>query len=156
MNVFDLEYNLNNKAVEIYVAGCTRGCKGCHNPETWPFNAGKPMDKECLQEMHKTIDCDLVENVWILGGEPLQQEVHSLLTLLKSIRYSHPEKKIWLFTSYELSEVPPELLIHCDYIKTGRFLCDLPNEDGELQHGIHLASSNQHVYKKDKDGFWGD
>ena len=32
--------------VSLFVAGCTRHCKGCFNPQTWDFDAGHPFTAE--------------------------------------------------------------------------------------------------------------
>ena len=32
--------------VTLWVTGCTIHCNGCHNPQTWDFNAGKPL--QCI------------------------------------------------------------------------------------------------------------
>ena len=35
--------------VVLWCAGCTRKCKGCFNPETWDFNAGKIFDEKLFK-----------------------------------------------------------------------------------------------------------
>ena len=32
----------------IYLAGCSHGCPGCHNPESWNPQAGQPLTDERL------------------------------------------------------------------------------------------------------------
>ena len=31
-----------------FAQGCPHHCEGCHNPETWDFGAGTPMETEAL------------------------------------------------------------------------------------------------------------
>ena len=51
----------------IYFAGCKHHCEGCHNPESWDFNAGKEYTvREILQIIE---DNDF--NVTFSGGDPL-------------------------------------------------------------------------------------
>ena len=33
----------------IYLAGCSHHCSGCHNPESWNPEAGKPLTEERIQ-----------------------------------------------------------------------------------------------------------
>ena len=54
----------------IYCAGCKHGCKGCHNPQSWDFKAGKWMDVEELLEIVKA---DSMSNVTFSGGDPMYQ-----------------------------------------------------------------------------------
>ncbi len=35
--------------VSLFVSGCRLRCRGCFNPESWDFDAGKPYD-ESVQE----------------------------------------------------------------------------------------------------------
>ena len=32
----------------FFAQGCPHHCPGCHNPETWPFEGGTPMEEEAL------------------------------------------------------------------------------------------------------------
>ena len=50
----------------IYLAGCTHGCKGCHNPQSWDENGGNPTSLETLIQIVKDNDFD----VTISGGDP--------------------------------------------------------------------------------------
>ncbi len=60
----------------IYLAGCDHHCPGCHNPSTWPHDAGKDMTYE---EILKIIDYNNFD-VTFSGGDPLYQ-AQSLLPL---------------------------------------------------------------------------
>ena len=37
----------------IFSQGCPHHCPGCHNPETWEFGCGTPMEEERLVEIVK-------------------------------------------------------------------------------------------------------
>lgn len=87
----------------------------------------------------------ILDSIAIMGGEPLENEY--LSEILYAIRSSCPEKEIWLYTSYELEEIPEEIKQYCDYIKTGKFEQDLYVEN------VRLSSSNQKIFKNEGDGF---
>ena len=42
--------------VVLWVSGCSLHCKGCHNPQTWDFNSGKPFDKAAKQELFNALN----------------------------------------------------------------------------------------------------
>jgi len=91
----------------------------------------------------------IVQNLWVLGGEPLDQkhgEISKLLYLLS--RLGPP---LWLFTSYEMDQIPDYIKRDCDYIKSGKYLKDCPTPEGLKEYGVHLASTNQHIYRKGHD-----
>lgn len=95
-----------------------------------------------VKEKIKEFD-DLIERIAIFGGEPLDQspiELEKLLRELKSLN-----KEIWLFTSYELDNVPDNIKELCDYIKTGIYDESLKSETES--YGYILASSNQKIHK---------
>jgi anaerobic ribonucleoside-triphosphate reductase activating protein len=145
MNIAGTQYSLQNKALEIYVSGCDGSCKGCHNPELWNFNIGNPY-KSVLPKIINKINefSTLIDNIWILGGEPLQQNWDELYDLLWSLQIT--KKKIWLFTRENIDNVPTFIKKRCNYIKCGRYIESL-RSDGNIQFGVKLASSNQNIIK---------
>ncbi len=124
----------------IYLAGCRHCCKGCHNPQSWDFNAGEPMNVEEIME--RVIEEDF--NVTLTGGDPLWQ-VDKVLPLVKAIK----EKgyNIWCYTGFTWEEIidSPQLsqiLKWVDVIVEGRFVEEL--RDISLRF---RGSSNQRIIK---------
>jgi len=152
MKLLSTQYTLSTKTFEIYLAGCARNphCKGCFNEESWDFNKGEIIDENIIKDIKEKINDfpNLINNIAILGGEPLDQDLDSLINLLSQLR--NINKPIWLYTSYELNEISEEIKRYCDYIKTGRYIQKLKTEDN-IQEGIKLASSNQRLNQKGVD-----
>jgi len=124
----------------IYLAGCNHKCPGCHNPQTWPHDAGRDMT---VDELMKIIDYNDF-NVTITGGDPIYQ-AKRLLPLLKTIR--EHGKTVWLYTgfTYEQLLTMPEakaLLPYLDTIVDGPFI--LEQRDTEL---LFRGSANQRIIK---------
>jgi anaerobic ribonucleoside-triphosphate reductase activating protein len=147
MNVASTQYSLNTKSFEIYLSGCNGSCKGCCNPELKDFNIGEELDTDVLIKIISKIKefDNLIENIWILGGEPLDQryeELASLIFLLKT----NTSKKIWLFTRYSIDYVDEHLRHYIDYVKCGEYLEELKCDDN-IQYRVKLATSNQKIYK---------
>ena len=149
MNIVGTQYTLSNRAFEIYTAGCKGNphCTNCHNPKSWDFNQGVLCDLDYLQALRKKIlNFDtMIDKIMVFGGEPLDQNPAELRLLLKLL--SQLGKEVWLFTRYDLEEVPHYVKVTCDYIKCGRYLEELRTDDN-TQYGIKLATSNQNIYKK--------
>lgn len=92
--------------VSLFVQGCDRHCFNCFNSETWNFNGGKEWTEEVKNKFMELIDRPYIRRISILGGEPLaEQNLDDVLSLVQQIRISFPEKTIWLYTGYELSEI---------------------------------------------------
>ena len=51
----------------IYCAGCRHACPGCHNPQSWDFNAGRDMSTE---ELMRIIEADPFANVTFFRRRP--------------------------------------------------------------------------------------
>jgi len=147
MNCLSVEYNLKTKSLDVYLAGCNGNpkCTGCHNPESWSFDNGFHITKAMtsIEKYIQEFDV-LIKNIMIFGGEPLDQDRDKLQDFLFFL--NNYNKKIWLFTRYELSEIPIAIFNLCDYIKTGRYLPELKCDDN-VQFGVKLATSNQSIYK---------
>ena len=143
MNILTTEYSLKHKALEVYLAGCRTHCPGCHNPESWDFKQGKDWKKR-LPSLEKKLRESLVQCVWILGGEPLDQEHEELRSFLTWLR--NFDKDVWLFTSRELDEIPHDIITLCAFIKTGKYVEAL-RSDTHFKHGVKLSTTNQNIWK---------
>lgn len=148
MKIAGTQFTLKTKSFEIYVSGCAGNphCKGCHNPETWDFSIGDEFDDKLKEQISNKITSfnNIIENIMIFGGEPLDQKKEDLVELLSFL--STFNKKIWLFTRYEKDEIDKDILQQLDYVKCGRYIPELTVENN-IQYGIKLATSNQNIYK---------
>lgn len=87
--------------VSLFVQGCPFHCKNCFNSDTWDFNGGKEWTEEIKDRFMKLIDRSYIKRVSFLGGECLaEQNLDEVLSLIKEIRISFPEKTIWLYTGF--------------------------------------------------------
>lgn len=145
MNILATQYSLKHRSLDLYLAGCSRRCEDCHNPESWDFKSGVLFDEKYAASLSKKLSLygRLVKNIFILGGEPLDQPYHKLIHLLKCLETTG--KKIWLFTSYDIEEVDYSILTYLDFIKCGIY--DKENIGENEQFGIKLATTNQKIYE---------
>ena len=153
MNLITTQYALDKQRLEIYLAGCKgvngKHCKGCHNPQSWNFNAGQVLTVKALENIINKAKDDVVKNIWILGGEPLDHHPMSIYSLIFLL--SGTGKPVWLFTRKEFEEVPETHKIYLDYIKTGAYDESNLTYGSKIKEGINLASYNQNLYKKELD-----
>ena len=88
--------------ISLFVQGCDRHCFNCFNSETWDFNGGKEWTEEAKNKFMELIDRPYIRRISVLGGEPLaEQNLDEVLSLIKKIRTSFPDKTIWLYTGYD-------------------------------------------------------
>ena len=105
MNIASIEYSLETSSLDIYVSGCNAPhCRGCHNPELQRFDVGISYNTwiRPIQE-HLTEFSELVDYIFIMGGEPLHQDPDHLRRLIVPLLKFN--KKIVLFTRYDLQAV---------------------------------------------------
>jgi anaerobic ribonucleoside-triphosphate reductase activating protein len=133
----------------IYFCGCKFHCHNCQNKEIWSFNSGKPFDKNAKDIVFEAVSNQHVKGLSILGGEPLQQG-EDLFIFLKEFKDKFPDKDVWLWTGYKLSELDEEqmkIISLCDYIVDGQY--EENNRDLMLNF---RGSSNQIIWERQKDG----
>lgn len=142
--------------VVLWVSGCSLHCKGCHNPETWSLNSGKPFDKEAKKELFEALDEPYIQGITFSGGHPLEDEnAEEVYLLTKEIKERFPDKDIWLYTGYTLEQIFPsvttdnldvnrfykqEIIKMCDVVVDGKYIEEL--RDITLKW---RGSSNQRV-----------
>ena len=133
----------------IYCAKCNICCKGCHNPQSWNIENGKPITINQLAEL-------LLENgnnITFSGGE-CSLQANAFIKLAKILKDNG--RTIWLYSGYtyeKLSSNPvtKKLLDLVDVLVDGRF-----EEDKKDINLIFRGSSNQRIWKKDMEGIWQD
>ena len=113
----------------IYCAGCKHACKGCHNPQSWSFDAGKWMDVEDLLEVIKGDD---LSDVTFSGGDPFYQ-VEAFTELARRIK-EETSKTIWGWTGFTLEEIQAserlsQLLPWLDVLVDGPFIQEQRDTD---------------------------
>lgn len=121
----------------VFVQGCTRKCKNCHNRETWALNGGKILTvEECFNNICKNSP---YKRITISGGEPLLQKdaVDELITRLYGAGF-----EIALYTSFGKKDVPQSILDRLTYLKTGEY------KDALRSTVIPYVGSSNQIFEK--------
>lgn len=94
-------------SVSYWAQGCPHQCPGCHNPETWDFNGGKPLPANIIEQLKEAITANGIQrNFSVLGGEPLAEENKETVNqIIQAIKESFPDITICLWTGYTLEEL---------------------------------------------------
>ena len=107
----------------VFSQGCPHHCEGCHNPETWEFGCGTPMEEERIAEIVRSNP--LCRGVTFSGGEPFAQAegFARLARLLKEKGYEVASYSGYTFEQL-LRGTPAqkELLENIDILIDGPFI----------------------------------
>ncbi|MBQ8835058.1 MAG: anaerobic ribonucleoside-triphosphate reductase activating protein [Oscillospiraceae bacterium] len=109
----------------VFSQGCPHHCPGCHNPETWEFGCGTPMEEERILDIVRANP--LCRGVTFSGGEPFAQAegFAKLARLLKARGY-----EVASYTGYTFEQLlrgtpaQRELLEAIDILIDGPFLLE--------------------------------
>ncbi len=107
----------------IFSQGCPHHCPGCHNPETWAFGVGTPMEEERLLEIVR--ENPLCRGVTFSGGEPFAQAAGfaRLAKLLKAAGYEVASYSGYTFEQLlQGTKEQRELLEQIDILIDGPFV----------------------------------
>lgn len=130
--------------VSLFVSGCTLRCKGCFNPESWDFSAGKPFTEETVETIFRFLDEPYVAGLSILGGDPLEESNVPVVTdLARRVKERYGDKRdVWLWTGriYE-KHVDLPLWQWVDTVVDGPFV----EKRKVTQKGLWYGSDNQRV-----------
>lgn len=86
----------------IWLQGCSRHCKGCMLPETWPHQVRFEVDPAVIINRVS----EAAEGITVLGGEPFEQP-QDLLALLKTAKQRNLSTIV--FTGFELAALQRRL-----------------------------------------------
>ena len=130
--------------VSLFVSGCTLRCKGCFNPESWDFEAGKPFTEETVETIFRYLDEPYVAGLSILGGDPLEESNIPVVTdLARRVKERYGKKRdVWLWTGRiydKYADLP--LWQWVDTVVDGPFV----EKRKVTQKGLWYGSDNQRV-----------
>lgn len=137
------------KRIAIWVAGCSRRCEGCANPELWEV---KPEQEVAVSDFVAAVKQLLgdrlkeAEGVTISGGEPFDQP-KELLLLVQELKQISDD--ILIFSGYtreQLTESPTNVLI----LKEIATLVDGEYREEENQGEVLRGSANQRYFYRDE------
>lgn len=123
----------------VYCAGCQHACQGCHNPETWSFEAGEwATVDDIVQQLAQTEG-----NITFSGGDPMYQ-APAFTQLARRIR-EELHRTIWCYTGFTFEQVlahpvMSQMLPYLEVLVDGRFVEPLRNLDL-----LFRGSSNQRL-----------
>ena len=126
----------------LWVAGCSHGCKNCHNPITWDICGGIPFDEAAKAELFEALEPEYVSGITFSGGDPLHvQNRGEVGQLIEEIHEKFPNKTIWVYTGYLWEEVKD-----LPYLKLADVLVDGPFVEELKDTTLHWkGSANQRV-----------
>lgn len=149
--------------VVLWIAGCDHHCKGCHNPETWNYDQGHPLETDeqidnLLKLIGKELRKDYVDGITFSGGDPLSEaNIHMTNILIANIRMEFPNKTIWVYTGNTYEElntkVKKEIEENHEYYWNAKMILDnidvlVDGKYEELKRSPEkpwVGSSNQNV-----------
>lgn len=132
----------------LFVAGCVHQCRGCYNQSTWRVDSGVPFTQEMEDQIIQDLQDTRIrrQGLSLSGGDPLHPaNLPVVLKLVKRVKAVCPDKDIWLWTGYILSDLTLEQQKVVSLVNTvidGKFEQDL--HDPRL---IWRGSSNQVIHK---------
>ena len=156
MNIAGVKYNdiADGTGVRttVFVSGCRRHCRGCHNPETWDFMYGRLFTDVLQREIIDSLKPAWIQGLTICGGEPFEPEnEEALIPFLNRVKAECPGKDIWIYSGFTLAELDGrELLRYADVLVDGPFVME--QKDAGL---AFRGSRNQRIIRMGNDNETG-
>lgn len=131
--------------VVVFVSGCLHNCKGCHNPASHSFTAGRPFTLKLQDEIVDYIrTTPFISGITLSGGDPMYSAAE-LLPFIQRIKTEVPNATVWVYSGFTYEEIERDqemiaLLKLCDVLVDGLFI--LEQRDITL---VYKGSSNQRV-----------
>lgn len=93
--------------VSLWIAGCELHCKGCHNPQSWDYRAGRPFNTADAHRLFSYLDNPYVSGLTLSGGDPLAPgNIKDVEKLLEDIQGRFGETKtVWVWTGQTFEHI---------------------------------------------------
>lgn len=113
----------------VFTQGCPHHCKGCHNPQTWPFEGGE--EKEVEEIYRDFIKNPLLKGITFSGGEPFCQPA-PLCELARLVHQGGKDVTVYSGFTYEQllgmrNDAVKALLDETDVLVDGLFIEEQKN-----------------------------
>lgn len=128
----------------IWFSGCSHGCDGCFNPESWNPNKGLDFTSEIEAVLFQYVARPFIDGITLSGGDPLHKRNYKeVISLCKRFKERFPNKTIWLYTGYTKEVLAcdterVEILSLVDVLVDGPYKKELPSAP-------FVGSNNQRV-----------
>jgi anaerobic ribonucleoside-triphosphate reductase activating protein len=128
----------------IFVSGCPHHCPGCHNPQSWDKNYGKPFNEDDIY--NQIMENPFLDGLTLSGGEPFLY-CSELLPLVQRVKVKR--LTIWSYTGFTFEELLHRskkdvdllaFLKEIDVLVDGRF-----QEENKEPKRIFRGSANQRI-----------
>lgn len=152
------------KRIAIWVAGCSKKCKGCANPELWDKDQYPDMDmvnlKDAIQMLYEKSNGQ-VDGITISGGEPFEQ-AEELLQLVQFLQ--EKTEDILIFSGKKIEELMQEkssaeivdeitVLVDGEYVEEENFGEVLRGSKNQRIHLLKESFKEQYLnYQKENEG----
>ena len=141
----------------VFVQGCSHHCTGCHNPESWSFNAGEEV---CISDVvNRALSNKLTSGVTLSGGDPFDQAAECA-EIARCVKQAG--RNVWVYTGYEYEDLLQQIEtlsatdnVHSEAIAAllsyADVLVDGPFEQDKRSLDLHYCgSSNQRLIDMNK------
>jgi anaerobic ribonucleoside-triphosphate reductase activating protein len=124
----------------IFLQGCSRNCKGCHNPKSHDYSGGVAVSTDKI--LREIESLEYIQGITFSGGEPLDQTV-ALLPLL--IQLKQKDYNICLYTGYTYEEIANDK-VKFEAVKLTDLLIDGPYIQSKRSVSLrYRGSANQRL-----------
>ena len=134
----------------LFTQGCVHACRGCYNQTTWDSSKGLEFTKEIEDQIISDLkrDSPFLQGLTLTGGDPLHEDnLKGVLDLIVRVRKECPDKNIWMWTGYTLSDLQEsgdftrlDICNAVDVLVEGKFIQELASPRIR-----YVGSSNQEV-----------
>ncbi len=143
----------------LFVSGCNFKCHNCFNKEAQNFNYGNEFTKDVEDKFIEYCKNEHVNHISILGGEPFQQDLDIMLSLVKRIK-KETSKPICIWSGFKWEELmidcgKKEILKYVTVLTDGRFVQKLKDLNLNFKGSSNQKSINvQRSLKENKIILW--